>query len=96
MSVGVMAFLMATISFLMADILWRILNPYGDNRTSYGEYRTSMAKITSRYGENYSGMAKIIWGRSRMAETTFKERRLVGWSIMATAAFLLRLLLRSA
>src|ERR1700687_3878356 len=31
-----------------------------------------MAKITSRYGENYSGMAKILWGRSRMAEITLR------------------------
>src|SRR6266481_5582926 len=31
-----------------------------------------MATITSRYGEKYSGMAKIRWGRSRMAEITLR------------------------
>ena len=78
--------------------LWRILKPaveslmgnqtsYGEYRISYGEYQILMAKITSRYGENYSGMAKTLW-RTVSSGGSFH--------FSGTAAFLARRLAHSA
>jgi hypothetical protein len=52
---------MATIKRPMANIA----SPMANIRSFMADTETLMAKITSRYGENYSGMAEILWGRSR-------------------------------
>ena len=66
---------MANIMFLMADIeslMATIKRPMANIRSLMANIEILMAKITSRYGEKYSGMAKILWGRSRMAEITLR------------------------
>ena len=68
-------FLMADIESLMATIKRRMANipsPMANIRLLMANIEILMAKITSRYGEKYSGMAKILWGRSRMAEITLR------------------------
>ena len=73
---------MADITSFMADIESlrpTIKRPMADIASAMANIRLLMAnieilmaKITSRYGEKYSGMAKIRWGRSRMAEITLR------------------------
>jgi hypothetical protein len=66
---------MADIESLMATIKRRMANipsPMANIRLLMANIEILMAKITSRYGEKYSGMAKILWGRSRMAEITLR------------------------
>jgi len=66
---------MADIESPMATIKRRMANipsPMANIRLLMANIEILMAKITSRYGEKYSGMAKIRWGRSRMAEITLR------------------------
>ncbi len=67
---------MATIKCPMANIV-----------SPVAKIRLPMAEITSRYGENYSGMAKALWRAIAMAGAEALRRRLL---------FSLRLLLHSA
>src|ERR1700682_5885336 len=61
MSVGVMAFLMATISFLMAGIFWRISNLYGENHIA-------LWRKLFWYGKNYLG--SITYGGNYLQRET--------------------------
>ena len=63
---------------LEPDELGRHAFAYGDNNFLMADIRSVMAKITSRYGENYSGMAKTLWRAISNGER---------WRFMATAAF---------
>jgi hypothetical protein len=56
-------FLMADITSLMADIkssMATIKRPMANIASPMANIRLLMAKITSRYGENYSGTAKAL------------------------------------
>jgi hypothetical protein len=67
--------LVENITPLMADIgsvMANIESPMATIKRPMANIRSLMANITSRYGEKYSGMAKILWGRSRMAEITLR------------------------
>jgi hypothetical protein len=67
--------LLADIESLMTTIKRRMPNipsPMTNIRLLMANIEILMAKITSRYGGKYSGMAKILWGRSRMAEITLR------------------------